>query len=153
MDQNVQNLNMPYIVFQSWWRHQIKAFSTLLASFAGNSLLTGEFPAQRPMTRSFDVFFDLCLNKKLSKQWWGWWFEMPSPHYDVTVMKKNKEMWMITLQSMDFIYNIIIYKKSKWHCPCYEMKLILKCIYFIWLKQFVILFPKDVIQRCYPYSF
>ena len=34
----------------------------------------GEFPAQRPVTRSFDVFFDLCL----SKQPWGWWFETPS---------------------------------------------------------------------------
>ena len=27
------------------------------------------------MTRSFDVFFDLRLNKRLSKQSWGWWFE------------------------------------------------------------------------------
>ena len=35
----------------------------------------GEFPTQRPVTRSFDVFFDLCLNKRLSKQPWGWWFE------------------------------------------------------------------------------
>ena len=33
------------------------------------------FPAQRPVTRSFDVFFDLRLNKRLSKQSWGWWFE------------------------------------------------------------------------------
>ena len=38
----------------------------------------GEFPSQRPVTRSFDVFFDLCLNKRLSKQPWGWWFETPS---------------------------------------------------------------------------
>ena len=38
----------------------------------------GEFPAQRPVTRSFDVFFDLRLNKRLSKQSWGWWFETPS---------------------------------------------------------------------------
>ena len=38
----------------------------------------GEFPAQRPVTRSFDVFFDLCPNKRLSKQPWGWWFETPS---------------------------------------------------------------------------
>ena len=38
----------------------------------------GEFPAQRPVTRSFDVFFDLGLNKRLSKQRRGWWFEMPS---------------------------------------------------------------------------
>ena len=35
----------------------------------------GEFPVQRPVTRSFDVFFDLCLNKRLSKQSWGWWCE------------------------------------------------------------------------------
>ena len=35
----------------------------------------GEFPTQRPVTRSFDVFFDLRLNKRLSKQSWGWWFE------------------------------------------------------------------------------
>ena len=36
---------------------------------------TGEFPAQRPVTRSFDVFFDLRLNQRMSKQSWGWWFE------------------------------------------------------------------------------
>ena len=35
--------------------------------------VTGEFPSQGPMTRSFDVFFDLRLNKRLSKQSWGWW--------------------------------------------------------------------------------
>ena len=35
----------------------------------------GEFPAKRPVTRRFDVLFDLCLNKQLSKQSWGWWFE------------------------------------------------------------------------------
>ena len=34
--------------------------------------------SQRPLTRSFDVFFDLRLNKRLSKQSWGWWFETPS---------------------------------------------------------------------------
>ena len=53
-----------------WWRHQIETFSALLAICAGNSPVTGEFPAQRPVTQSFDVFFDLCLNKRLSKQWW-----------------------------------------------------------------------------------
>ena len=35
----------------------------------------GEFPTQRPVTRSFDVFFDLRLNKRLSKQPRGWWFQ------------------------------------------------------------------------------
>ena len=38
----------------------------------------GEFPAQRPVTRSFDVFFDLRLDGRLSKQSWGWWFETQS---------------------------------------------------------------------------
>ena len=37
----------------------------------------GEFPAQRSVTRSFDVFFHLRLNKRLSKQPRGWWFETP----------------------------------------------------------------------------
>ena len=32
------------------------------------SSVTGEFPSQRPVTQSFDVFFDLHLNKRLSKQ-------------------------------------------------------------------------------------
>ena len=57
----------------AWWRHQMDTFSALLAICAGNSPITGEFPAQRPVTRGFDVFFDLRLNK----QWWGWWFESP----------------------------------------------------------------------------
>ena len=59
----------------SWWRHQMEAFSALLAICAGNSPVSADFPAQRPVTRGFDVFFDLCLNKRLSKQSWGWWFE------------------------------------------------------------------------------
>ena len=59
----------------TWWRHQMETFSALLAICAGNSPASGEFPAQRPVTRSFDVFFDLCLNKRLRKQSRGWWFE------------------------------------------------------------------------------
>ena len=67
-----------FIKFMTWWRHQMGTFSALLAICAGNLLVSSEFPAQRPVTRSFDVFFDLHLNKRLSKQWWGWWFETPS---------------------------------------------------------------------------
>ena len=59
----------------SWWRHRMETFSALLAICAGNSPVPGEFPAQRPVTRSFDVFFDLHPNKRLSKHWGGWWFE------------------------------------------------------------------------------
>ena len=63
----------------TWWRHQMETFSALLAICAGNSPVPGEFPTQRPVTRSFDLRlnkqFDLRLNKHLSKQSWGWWFE------------------------------------------------------------------------------
>ena len=58
-----------------WWHYQMETFSALLAICAGNSPVPGEFPAQRPVTRSFDVFFDLRLNKQLSKHSLGWWFE------------------------------------------------------------------------------
>ena len=64
--------------YQSWWRHQIETFSALLAICAENLLVIGEFPAQRPVTRRFEDFFDLRLNKQLSKQWWGCWFETQS---------------------------------------------------------------------------
>ena len=46
----------------------METFSALLALCAGNSPVTGEFPAQKPVTQSFDVFFDLRLNKRLTKQ-------------------------------------------------------------------------------------
>ena len=62
----------------AWRRNQMETFSALLAICAGNSPASGEFPAQRPVTRSFDVFFDLCLNKRLRKQSLGWWFQMLS---------------------------------------------------------------------------
>ena len=65
-------LNRTAWVLSSWWRHQMEAFSALLALCAGNSPVTGKFPTQRPMTRSFDVLFDLRLNKRLSKQSWCW---------------------------------------------------------------------------------
>ena len=41
--------------------NQMETFSALLAICAGNSPATGEFPTQKPVTRSFDVFFDLRL--------------------------------------------------------------------------------------------
>ena len=61
----------------TWWCHQMETFSTFLALCAGNSQVTGEFPSQRPVTGSFDAFFDLCLKKRLSKPSRRWWFEMP----------------------------------------------------------------------------
>ena len=71
----------------TWWRHQMETLSALLAICAGNSPVPGDFPTQRPVTRSFDVFFDLRLHKRLNKQSPGWWFLRRYPaHYDVTLM-------------------------------------------------------------------
>ena len=64
-----------------------KPFSALLALCAENSPVTGEFHSQRPVRRSFDVLFALRLNKRFSKQSWGWQFEPTScslwRHWDV----------------------------------------------------------------------
>ena len=69
----VRNLACLQIML-SWWRHQMETFSALLAICAGNSPVPGEFPTQRPVTRSFDVSFYLRPNKHS----WCWWFETPS---------------------------------------------------------------------------
>ena len=84
----VHQLDIIYFIhkWNAWWRHQMETFSALLAICAGNSPVSGEFPAQRPVTRSFDVFFDLCPNKRLSEHSWGWWLRRHRAHYDVTVM-------------------------------------------------------------------
>ena len=63
----------------TWWRHQMEIFSALLAICVGNSPVPGELPTQRPVTWSFDVYFDLRPNKRLSKQSLGWGFETLSP--------------------------------------------------------------------------
>ena len=46
----------------------METFSALLALCAGNSPVSGEFSSQRPVTRNFDVLFDVRPNKRLSKQ-------------------------------------------------------------------------------------
>ena len=56
----------------------MEIFPALLAICAGISPVPGEFPSQRPVTRGFDVFFDLRLIKRLGKKSWGWWFDTPS---------------------------------------------------------------------------
>ena len=68
----------------TWWRHL--TFSALLPLRGGSPPVTGGFSSQGPVTRSFDVFFDLRLNKRLSKQCRRRRFETPSrSDYDVTV--------------------------------------------------------------------
>ena len=62
----------------TWWQKE-DSFHMKTSSTGNIFRVTGplcwEFPAQRSETRSFDIFFDLRLNKQLNKQSWGWWFE------------------------------------------------------------------------------
>ena len=55
-----------------------KGTISALLAFVGKSPVTGEFPSQRLVTRSFDVFVDLRLNKRLDKQSKCRWFQSPS---------------------------------------------------------------------------
>ena len=101
--------------YTSWRRHQMETFSALLALCAGNSPVHGEFPTQRPVTRSFDVFFDLRLNKRLSKQPWGWWFETPAwslwRHRNVTDLSQTSKVvsfgeWICNSTPHSTLYNV-----------------------------------------------
>ena len=67
----------------------METFFALLAICAGNSPVTSEFPAQRPVTRSFDVFFDLHLNEGWVNNRDAGDLRRNRAHYDVTVMCIN----------------------------------------------------------------
>ena len=64
----------------------METFSALLAICARNPPGTGEFPTQRPVTRNFDVFFDLRPNKLLSKNCEAGDLRRHRAHYNVIVM-------------------------------------------------------------------
>ena len=64
----------------------METFSALLAICAGNSPITGEFPTQRPVTRSFNVFFDLRANNGWVNNREAGDLRRYHAHYDVIVM-------------------------------------------------------------------
>ena len=85
----------PHFIFDffTWWRHQMETFSALLALCEGNLPVTGEFPSQKPVTRSFDVFFYMRWYKRLSKPLRRH-LRRHRAHYGVTVMKHTFMMYM-----------------------------------------------------------
>ena len=80
----VKSIFCKVVVSYSWTHYLFMMTSSngnifrVIGPLCGEFTGPGEFPTQRPATRSFDVFFDLRLNKRLSKQPWDWWFEAPS---------------------------------------------------------------------------
>ena len=71
----------------------METFSALLALCAGNSPVTGEFPTQRPVMQSFDVSFDLHLNKQFSCESGD--LRRHRAHYDVIVISRIQTAFSI----------------------------------------------------------
>ena len=69
----------------------METFSVLLAICAGNSPVPGEFPAQRPVTRSFGVFL-ICvrINGQINNGDAGD-LRRHLAHYDVIVMLSSDD--------------------------------------------------------------
>ena len=117
----------------------METFSELLALCVGNSPVTGEFPSQRLVTRSFDVFFDLRQNTRLNKQSRGWWFETPlhSSWRNCNFPAANPTLLTV------------FYRKSLFWCRCLSTHLLLdKMAAFsqpifldvvLWMRTFVFL--------------
>ena len=124
----------------TWWRHQMETFSALLAICAWNSPVPGEFHAQRPVTRSFDFFFDPRLNKWLSKQSWGWRFETLSwplrRHCNVIIMHNahNLQTFNITritckrLVIFSLLFNSTMIYPATYVCNNLQVRVIVQYI-------------------------
>ena len=117
---------------ESWWRHQMETFSALLAICAGNSPVPGESHAQRPVMRSFDVFFDLRLNKRLSKQSWGWWFETLS----CPLWRHCNDHSGQLLPAVGYVAVAMLVCWMIWYCYCFLSGF--KCTFQIYSSAFSI---------------
>ena len=71
-------------------RHQMETFSPLLALCEENSPVTGDFPSQKPITRSFDVLFDMRLDNPNHRDAGD--LRRHRAHYEVTVMIMNNQI-------------------------------------------------------------
>ena len=95
----------------------------------------GEVPTQRPVTRSFDVFFDLRLNKRLSKEPWGWWFETPSWSLwrQCNEWPKHASLNKVKLLFLAPLYHLQCWfiKKIKPHIP--NLKIVFNRISLVWI--------------------
>ena len=106
-----------------WWRHQMETFSALLALYAGKSSVTGEFPAQRPVTRSFDVFYGCA--------WINGWvnireagdLRLHRAHYDVILMLSK---YTIDWPRYPGIFRFITASSHKLHCVSNQRQLFTK---------------------------
>ena len=93
-------------------RNKMETFSALLDLCAGHSPVPGEFPTQRSVARSFDVFSDLRLNKCLSKHSRRWWLETPSRslwhHFNSLIMSGTIPTLPLEMFSLDILWSLAV---------------------------------------------
>ena len=143
------------------WKH----FFALLAFCAGKSPVTDEFSGQRLVVRTFDVFFNLRLNKRLAKQSWGWWSETPSMALIRTSFKwphrfeNNDTFYRVHWQSL-FINQEMFTKcmmrdtrpskmeiKNTWYKCLWNLDISKACVYFYCNHVRLILWRKGSITK------
>ena len=126
----------------TWWRHQMETFSVLLALCAGNSPVTGEFFSQRRVTQSFEVFFDLRPNKRLSKQSRRRWFE--TPWHSLWCHSNEKRLsddWI--RQPLVRSQHILLAMVEEHCCLEHELETFVRLIYFhlyVWWLKIILWF-------------
>ena len=79
----------------------METFSALMALRAGNLPVTSEFPSQKPVTRSFDDFVDLHLNKRRANNQYASDLRRHHAHYDVTVLFEDRFGLHASIISLD----------------------------------------------------
>ena len=133
----------------------METICAFLALRAGDSPVTGEFPAQRPVTRSFDVFFHLHPNKRLSKPSWGWRFETQwrslwrhcngfvTPHFccvepHFSRLIKSIRFYNENISAIILLYQngiILSYADSSQHYIALKYYLVYSLPDFVWMKR------------------
>ena len=98
--------------------------SALVALCEENPPISGRFLSQRPITRSFDVFFDLRRqNKRLSKQLRRQWFKTSSrslwSHCNVlsqTLTYRRFSSTAVDISACIMNYNLLFYENVTYSC-------------------------------------
>ena len=120
---------------QSWWRHPMETISALLAICADNSPVIGDFPTQRQVTRSFEVFVDLRLNKGWVNTGEAGDLRRHRVHYDVTLMAKNTNILKCEIVAFLYInYMLAMFCTSLTECDCLSCVLYSIIDFFNWIK-------------------
>ena len=106
------------------------------------------FPTQRPVTRGFNVFFDLRPNKRLRKQWWGWWFYTPSRPLSFSWRVYCIVLDLLELRGLPIVYTAdLLRTKTCWPC-CIKWRPVMltyfyrnlnKCWYILNIAAFYII--------------